>query len=61
MIAALPYLLQYGVPLVTLGVGHLIGWIRARRSVKKEVAAAHNAGFASGVKATETQKPEVKQ
>ena len=35
MIGALPIILQYGIPLLTYGIGHLIGWLHGRHSAKK--------------------------
>ena len=47
LVAALPYLLQYGVPALTFAAGHMAGWFH-RKHVQKGIDLA--AGQASDAK-----------
>ena len=44
--AALPYLIQYGVPALTYGIGHLCGWFHRKHVEKGADLAASQASDA---------------
>lgn len=36
---AIPLLIKYGIPLLTYGLGHLVGWLHHKRAAANQVAA----------------------
>jgi hypothetical protein len=46
LVAALPYLIQYGVPALTFAAGHVAGWFHRKHVEKGADSGASQAGDA---------------
>jgi hypothetical protein len=42
--AAVPYLVQYGIPALALGLGHLSGWLHHKHTAAKAAAVVSSQG-----------------